>query len=394
MPSRGSTALGPDRPDSATALIAEGDCRDEGVRPVESIRGATTVASDLATVATGRAALALLSAVSVLITTRMLGPAGYGTVALAGIIATLVYTVTSSWTGVSVRRYGREDLELRGTMSRLTWNRAIIGMPLAVVSIAAVIALKIFGGLPSAVTWPLVWIVIASALTTIVLDHWVCLLETSGRMRLSAVSQVVTQAVYVAILFAIFTLRGHGTPVLILAFGLGTQALLSLALVPFLWSLGLVPLAADRPLLRRMLRLSTPLIGFTVSQYVFASIDILVLRIFRSQADVGVYAVAYQAYTVLSRVAVSATAVFVPLFVSLELAGRRKLIERYLERGVPQGLLLIALAGGVAIPLLPSHRPHSLRTRLRWRGNTACDPRGRSRLPLFGLLCVPDPHAP
>lgn len=102
-----------------------------------------------------------------------------------------------------------------------------------------------------------------------------------------------------------------------------------------------------------MLWLSTPVIGLMASQYIFASVDIFILRIFRSQHDVGVYAVAYQAYTVLSGVAVSATAVFIPLFVSLQMAGRVSLIERYLERGVPQGLFVLCAVGGLLVPTVP-----------------------------------------
>jgi O-antigen/teichoic acid export membrane protein len=283
----------------------------------------------------------------------MLGPAGYGTIALVGIVATLVFTASTAWTGIAVRRYGREDLEVGRTMNRLTWNRALIGAPLAAISVAAVLTLKFIGALPSSLTWPLVWIAIGSALVTMVVDHWVCMLETSGKMKVSAGSQVASQVLYVGILVALFVIARRASPQIVLMLALGCSCLLAIGVAPVLWRLGVVPPSIDRTLLRRMLRLSTPMIAFTVSQYVLASVDIVVLRMFRSQADVGVYAVAYQAYTVLSRVAVSATAVFVPLFVSLEMAGRRNLIERHLRRGVPQGTFLLAATGGLAIPLLP-----------------------------------------
>jgi O-antigen/teichoic acid export membrane protein len=90
-----------------------------------------------------------------------------------------------------------------------------------------------------------------------------------------------------------------------------------------------------------------------VSQYVFSSVDVILLGVFRSQANVGVYAVAYQAYTVLSAAAVTATAVFLPLFVSLQMAERHHLIVRYMERSVPQLLLVISVLAGVGIALVP-----------------------------------------
>ena len=321
--------------------------------PVTAIRGASTVAGDLAAVASGRLILAGLSALSVLITTRMLGPAGYGTVALVSVAATLIFTVSTSWTGISVRRYGREDLETSGSMARLTWNRLIIGAPVAAASIAGLLALKASGTLPATFTWELVALAIGSALVAIATDHWVCLLETSGSMKVSAAAQVTCQALYVGTLLAIFGTGGRADSAGVLALALGTSTLLAVGLVPLVWRVGLVPARTDAGLLRRMIKLSTPMIGFTVSQYIFASIDLVALRLWRTPADVGVYAVAYQAYTVVGRVAVAATAVFVPLFVSLDMAGRRPLIKRYAGVNVPQGVFLIAGATGVAIPLVP-----------------------------------------
>ena len=321
--------------------------------PLTAIRGAKTVAGDLAAVASGRLALAGLSAASVLITTRMLGPSGYGTLALVSVAAGLIFTASTSWTGISVRRYGREELAETGSMSRLTWNRVIIGVPVAALSIGVILVLKVTHTLSATLTWTLVAIAVGSALVAVVNDHWVCLLETNGRMKTSAAAQVTCQALYVGILVAIFATGARASAATVLILGLGTSTLLAIVVVPLVWRVGLAPARTNAALLRRMLKLSTPMIAFTVSQYLFASIDIIALRLWRSQADVGVYAVAYQAYTVLSRVAVAATAVFVPLFVSLEMAGRRNLINRYLTVNVPQGVFLIAAATGLAIPLLP-----------------------------------------
>jgi O-antigen/teichoic acid export membrane protein len=134
---------------------------------------------------------------------------------------------------------------------------------------------------------------------------------------------------------------------------LAAYTALALGLTALTWKSAVVPAEFDRALLRRMLRLSIPMIGFMVSQYVFSSVDIVILKIFRTQADVGVYAVAYQAYTVLSRVTQSGTIVLVPLFVSLRMAGRGDLVVRYMRRNVAQGLFLIAVLTALVIPFLP-----------------------------------------
>lgn len=317
------------------------------------VRGERTVAGDFAAIAGGRVAAGALSFLTVLFTTRLLGPAGYGTVALVGIAGTLVFTVSTAWTGVAVRRYGREDLELRGNMNRLTWSRAIIGAPLLSIAVAGILAVKAFGALPGGVSWTLVWIAVATGTANIVMDHWVCLLETSGRMKMSAAAQVISQLIYVAGVAALFTLKAHTSAETVLLLSLCAATLFAVGVAPIVWRGGVLPVEVDRALIRRVLWLSTPIIALMASQYVFASVDIVVLRAVRGQHDAGVYAVAYQGYTVLSGGAVAATAVFLPLFVSLRLAGREHLVARYLTRLVPQALFLLSVIGGLAAPFVP-----------------------------------------
>jgi O-antigen/teichoic acid export membrane protein len=301
--------------------------------------------------------MALLSFAAALMTTRMLGPVGYGTIAIVAIVSNLVFTASTSWTGVSVRRYGREHLELRGTMSTITWNRVLIGAPLVGFAMFAVLMLKVFHALPTVLSWELVGLALATALATVVVDHWSCLLETSGKMKMSAGAQILAQATYVAALGTVFLVGWHISPALVVTVSLATSVLLVVGVAPAIWKTGIVPIAVDGALLRRMLRLSTPLIALVFSQYVLASIDIVILRMFRGQADVGVYAVAYQAFGMLAAPATSATSVFLPLFVSIQIAGRKELIVRYLERAVPQLLFVMAVLAGFAAPLLPLLMP-------------------------------------
>jgi O-antigen/teichoic acid export membrane protein len=139
----------------------------------------------------------------------------------------------------------------------------------------------------------------------------------------------------------------------VLLLSLCAATLFAIGVAPIVWRSGVRPVEVDAVLLRRVLWLSTPVIALMASQYVFASVDIVVLRAVRGQHDAGVYAVAYQGYTVLSGAAVAATAVFLPLFVSLRLAGREHLVGRYLTRLVPQALLLLSVIGGLAATFVP-----------------------------------------
>ena len=82
------------------------------------------------------------------------------------------------------------------------------------------------------------------------------------------------------------------------------------------------------------------------------SVDIVVLRAYGTAEDVGIYALAYQSYTMLQTLAVTVTIVLIPLFVSLREAGREELVARYFERLVPQGIFAASVLGGLLAPLV------------------------------------------
>jgi O-antigen/teichoic acid export membrane protein len=102
-----------------------------------------------------------------------------------------------------------------------------------------------------------------------------------------------------------------------------------------------------------MLRFSTPLIAFTASQYVIQAIDLIIVRAFKSTAQVGVYAFAYQVFTTLQALATVAPQVLTPLFVSARTAHSEALVRRYFERVVPQALFVGSVGAGLVIPILP-----------------------------------------
>jgi O-antigen/teichoic acid export membrane protein len=322
-------------------------------RAFGTIRGATTVVGDFAAMLASRAATLVIGLVGIALTTRLIGARGYGLLAAVTVLSTLIFTITVAWTNVSVHRYGREELELHGNMSRLTWNRAIIAAPLVAICVAIMLVLKLIHLVPSSMTWELVALILGSSLILILTDHLTGLLEAAGKMKTSAARLVLGQFLYTAAIAALFVGNAGVSAELVIALSIAAPLLVAVLTVPIVWKVGVLPLAWNRILLRRMLWLSVPMIGLMLGQYVLSSIDIFVLGLFRSQADVGIYFVAYQGFTRLSSLAVSVTSVLVPLFVSLELGGRSPVILRYLERSVPQALFILSVLGGVGVAILP-----------------------------------------
>src|SRR5437588_21470 len=145
------------------------------------VRGAQTVFSDYMAMLGGRVGSSLLSLISVFVTTRVLSPRGYGTLAYFNVVSLLLFTVSSAWTGTAVARYAREELEHRGTMTSVTWARLAINSPLFVLCALAVVALQGLHVLPHAFTWSFVALSLLYGMAWILSDHLIYILEASGR---------------------------------------------------------------------------------------------------------------------------------------------------------------------------------------------------------------------
>jgi len=316
------------------------------------VRGAQTVFSDYMAMLGGRVGSSLLSLISVFVTTRVLSPRGYGTLAYFNVVSLLLFTVSSAWTGTAVARYAREELEHRGTMTSVTWARLAINSPLFVLCALAVVALQGLHVLPHAFTWSFVALSLLYGMAWILSDHLIYILEASGRMKVSAACLTAAQAAMLVALGIILLVGATPSPLTVALLILCASAAVSAFLVPILWRQGVWPPTYDGNVMRRMLRLSLPLIAFTVSQYVVRSVDFFVIGALKTQADVGVYAVAYQGYSVLAAVTLAAPPVLTPLFVSLRAANRHAGIRTYLDRTVFQLCFVAAILCAVATSLV------------------------------------------
>jgi O-antigen/teichoic acid export membrane protein len=318
----------------------------------QAVRGAATVFSDSLWLSVARGAAIALALASALITTHILVPAQYAVLAYFTVVSLLIYTATSGWTATALIRYGREELEERGELRSANWNRLALTAPLVLVAAALVVALKAAGALPHAFTWAFVWLSLAAGALLIVCQQCVGLLVAGGRMKVGAVGLTARQAVGVAALLVIL-IGGEGRSPLVLAtITVCTGVATAIVLVAVVWRAAMWPPTIDAVLMRRMVRFSVPLIALTLGQYVISSVDLVILSAFTTPHATGIYALAYQAYTVLQSVAGTATMVLAPLFVSLRSAGREVLVERYFDRVVHQLAFLGSVAAGVVVPLL------------------------------------------
>jgi O-antigen/teichoic acid export membrane protein len=317
-----------------------------------SVRGMATLFRDYTSVLGARFASSLLSLCSVLITTRILDPAGYGVVAYVSAAALLVSAVTSSWTNAAVSRYGRQEFEEYGTTVAVTWARMQLVAPLLLIAAPILIFVKLGGGFPAEVSWPLTWLAIAYGVVLGTSDHVTYSLTAVGRIRTSALQLVSQQTLAIVILAGILISGGGASPAVIVSVTVASLALVTIVFASRVARVALWPPRRDADLRRRMLRFAGPLAAFTLSQYVIRYVDFFVIGAFATTTAVGIYAIAYQGYGVLQYFTTATGPVLTPLFVSLRMGGREDLLNRYVERLIPQLMLLAATLAGLAVPFV------------------------------------------
>jgi O-antigen/teichoic acid export membrane protein len=249
-------------------------------------------------------------------------------------------------------RYGREELEANGRTAAVTWARFVVTAPLLLAGASVIVGLKLAGVLPAELSWTLVALAIAQGYMQIIGEHAILLLEAAGRMKVSAVGMLCTQASVVGSIAIVLALSLGKSPVLIASIWLTGMTLVAAILTLLVARQGIWPPSFDKALRRRFLMFSAPLIAFTISQYVIKSVDLVVIRGFESAAAVGVYAVAYQGYTVIQGVATALPPVLTPLFVSLRAAKMEGNVRLYLDRVTPQLLFLASTLLALVTPLL------------------------------------------
>jgi O-antigen/teichoic acid export membrane protein len=320
-------------------------------RTARQIRGLGTVVGDLTSVASARLLVFALSLGGSIATTHVLAPNDYAVIAYMSLGTMLLLFACSGWTSAAVARYGREELERTEGMRAAFWARALITVPIIAAACVLLVSLEAAGVLPDEFTWPFLWMTLAIGVLGVACDQMIVGLEAFGRMRTGARAGAIRQVLLFIGLVALAIDGSRRTPETVALLILAVALLLTAGLVVAIARHGLWPPLVDRSQLRRMLMFSLPLLAFSASQYGLSSVDLVVLRVFREPADVGVYALAYTGYAALQSLAASLTVVLIPLFVSLREGGRSQLIVRYFERLMPSAILAASASGGLLAPI-------------------------------------------
>ncbi len=319
--------------------------------PVEGIRG---VWGDYVTLGSGHGASVLLGAATVVLATRLLGPRGYGEVALCLGVVQLAYTVFVHWTMPAIIRFGRDALVRRGEAG------PEVGSWLTLVAASVVIAalamaiwarpLKAWTGLGGDAVGLIVVLFVTIALAK-GQEH---LQQMAGLIRRYTIGRVAGKIAVAATLGGILYACGPGggrpTQVLwVMAGGFLLQALTALPAVIARRGRPVV----DSLVLRRMVVFAAPLAVRSAATYLLEWMDIFWLRTFREVPEVGIYYSAYQVLIVVAEALGAVATLALPLLTSFRASGRD--LVGY-TRVVPQLAVMwslgLGLVGLAAPPLL------------------------------------------
>ncbi len=302
----------------------------------------------------GNLILIPLAVVSVAMTTRILGPEGYGYITIFNLVATFVAMVTTNWTATSLLRFGREEYDQQARVNHAFWARTIILAPCLLVGIVIIYFWRsIIAGYMKMPSWA-IWLVIGSALVLTARTYLDYILQAIQRMKTYASTQIAFAVVSLAGLSLIYVGFFEKTYAAVIIVGLITNAITLILLSLFLIPLRVItPVKTDQKMLREVFSFSYPLMIGNLAAYIVNWIDVIVIKYYFSISEVGEYQLAYNIFNVLVGLLSSIAILITPILVSFLAAKREDLILRYTTRLVPQGFLLWTTMVGIVLSICP-----------------------------------------
>jgi O-antigen/teichoic acid export membrane protein len=294
---------------------------------------------------------------AMMLTTRLLGPAGYGTLTVFFMALGVISQVALNWPNGAVVRFGRPEMHQGVGIGRVLAGRlalyAACGAAIGVLIFAFRPWLESYLGLGTQGAW----LLFGYALLLSAVEAGAVCFQTLGRFRTMAVVGAgvkLSNFVLLAVLFLAVTRRS--TPDVVLVLHLAALAAVLAAVVAGLaWS---APgtLRLDFACLHRMVAYSWPALLGGIAGVVIGWVDTAVLRYYRPLEEVGTYGAAYQVVTVLDGLRVAALSVVWPMVMSLVTDDRRTTLRWYLDEFLPSGTIMAgcALAAlGMACEAMP-----------------------------------------
>jgi len=264
----------------------------------------------------GHALGILCSLIAAWIGTRILGPSGYGHLALL-LAASLLLMMTANWTAPSVVRFGVKEFVDTGRVAGTFWTRsAALGVNLLIVLATSPLWLR---PLTSLVRIPLFLApLLLVHLTAAVLWYHMQQSLVSAKLPKVNATLLTLERVIIVVVLSVLKVTGVASLRTVVATYIATSIVCALVAVVVLRRM-IFPWAGIRmPLLGEMLKFSAPLLPASLVSYFASSyLDSFFIARFMTAAAVGVYAIGYQFAGAIMMAAILGGSLLQPFFISV-----------------------------------------------------------------------------
>lgn len=282
-----------------------------------------------------------LALLVVAVCTRILGKDGYGTLSLFLLVAQLFFLFGINWTCAAVIKYAKEEFVELGRVNGTFWARNALLIPSLVLSLAVVWLsrdlISSYIGLGPAAIWLLVLYLIGLTAA----EYGQSFLQATGNLQFYSVTKLIQMLLLLSAFGLFFVLSSESGKIYQMIWAYVISVLLVSFIPLFKISYRLFsPAVFEKHRIKKIFIFSYPVIFGSVSTYVVNWIDIIVIKQYSTLSDVGIYSLSYQGMTAVQQICMVIGVVTTPMMISFLVYGRKDLILRYLDRIVPQGVIL------------------------------------------------------
>jgi O-antigen/teichoic acid export membrane protein len=300
-----------------------------------------------------------LSFLSASMTTRFLGPEGYGALALAFSVAQLVFLFGINWMASALVRFGREELIQEGSIRKTFWTCLSLLLLCWTLSVIPLVfsrrPIARYSGVPEDGQWAIYAMALAIALAS----EGLFLLQAFGRMQWYALVSLSEKCFFIVLLLLAFLFATPIRAMMVFLVALWAKALQVLLGCWGFRSRDFLPPILHGPTFRLVFRFCWPYIFAFSGGYVVDWIDIYVIRYYLTLGDVGTYQLAYQAMAALSGLLMALSTPLFAIITDFRVQGRHDLLHRYATRLTPQvgfswglGLLVVSAVSPIVFAVL------------------------------------------
>ena len=306
----------------------------------------------------GQGAAFIGGLLAMIVTARLLGPDGYGRLAMFFLVLAVFSQVLVSWQNTGLVRFGREEMARSGRV-RETFGAALL-LFLVNLGVAAGIVFLFRERLgaylnigPAACLLLLIYLALNEAV-----QLFRALFQTISAFRAYAAAAFLIRPLNLVFIVCVFVLLAKPAD----AAGILKAHLASISVVLLMCAV----VATRRPEagvgvggkknVRRVAAYAWPLMLAGLWVLVVDWVDLALIRHYRPAVEVGWYAAAYQPLTVLGHLRIAGTAAVLPLLVSFAAAKRFATLEWSLDELLPQIAWATGIGGALAaagVELIP-----------------------------------------